>query len=378
MAYLDNSATTRPCAAAVEAMVRCMTDGFYNPSSVYRPAVDAFRAMRQCRQTLLDAVHGADCDLIFTSGGTEANNLAILGSVAKMRGPQVVAVSAVEHPSVREAFEQLRTEGHDVRVIGVDEHGELRWDELEKALDDGASLVSCMQVNNETGALLDAARLRRTVNGRALIHVDGVQGFLRVPFEMRNADLYTLSGHKIHAPKGIGALVVRNGVRLSPRQIGGGQEGGMRSGTENTPGIAGLKAAADELLAVQGTLFDDLMAKKLHLIDAFHTAVPEMLVNGPDPEKAAPHIVNLSFPGVRGEVMLHALEGEGVYASTGSACSSKKLKVSNVLLAMGIRPDRAECALRFSISPHTTIEEIDAAAAKLGPLYDTLKRFKRR
>ena len=378
MAYLDNSATTRPCAAAVEAMVRCMTDGFYNPSSVYRPAVDAFRAVRQCRQTLLDAVHGADCDLIFTSGGTEANNLAILGSVAKMRGPQVVAVSAVEHPSVREAFEQLRAEGHDVRVIGVDEHGELRWDEMEKALDDGASLVSCMQVNNETGALLDAARLRRTVNGRALIHVDGVQGFLRVPFEMRNADLYTLSGHKIHAPKGIGALVVRNGVRLSPRQIGGGQEGGMRSGTENTPGIAGLKAAADELLAVQGTLFDDLMAKKLHLIDAFHTAVPEMLVNGPDPEKAAPHIVNLSFPGVRGEVMLHALEGEGVYASTGSACSSKKLKVSNVLLAMGIRPDRAECALRFSISPHTTIEEIDAAAAKLGPLYDTLKRFKRR
>lgn len=378
MAYLDNSATTRPCAAAVEAMVRCMTDGFYNPSSVYRPAVDAFRAVRQCRQALLDAVHGADCDLIFTSGGTEANNLAILGSVAKMRGPQVVAVSAVEHPSVREAFEQLRTEGHDVRVIGVDEHGELRWDEMEKALDDGASLVSCMQVNNETGALLDAARLRRTVNGRALIHVDGVQGFLRVPFEMRNADLYTLSGHKIHAPKGIGALVVRNGVRLSPRQIGGGQEGGMRSGTENTPGIAGLKAAADELLAVQGTLFDDLMAKKLHLIDAFRTAIPEMLVNGPDPEKAAPHIVNLSFPGVRGEVMLHALEGEGVYASTGSACSSKKLKVSNVLLAMGIRPDRAECALRFSISPHTTIEEIDAAAAKLGPLYDTLKRFKRR
>lgn len=378
MAYLDNSATTRPCAAAVEAMVRCMTDGFYNPSSVYRPAVDAFRAVRQCRQTLLDAVHGADCDLIFTSGGTEANNLAILGSVAKMRGSQVVAVSAVEHPSVREAFEQLRTEGHDVRVIGVDERGELRWDELEKALDDGASLVSCMQVNNETGALLDAARLRRTVNGRALIHVDGVQGFLRVPFEMRNADLYTLSGHKIHAPKGIGALVVRNGVRLSPRQIGGGQEGGMRSGTENTPGIAGLKAAADELLAVQGTLFDDLMAKKLHLIDAFRAAVPEMLVNGPDPEKAAPHIVNLSFPGVRGEVMLHALEGEGVYASTGSACSSKKLKVSNVLLAMGIRPDRAECALRFSISPHTTIEEIDAAAAKLGPLYDTLKRFKRR
>ena len=378
MAYLDNSATTQPCAAAVEAMVRCMTDGFYNPSSVYRPAVDAFRAVRECRETLLRAVHGDGYDLIFTSGGTEANNLAILGTVGRMRGSQVVAVSAVEHPSVREAFEQLRAEGHDVRVIGVTESGELRWDELARALDDGASLVSCMQVNNETGALLDTARLHRLVNGRALIHVDGVQGFLRVPFEMKCADLYTLSGHKIHGPKGIGALVVRKGVRLAPRQIGGGQENGLRSGTENTPGIAGLRAAAEELMRQQDRLFDGLMQKKLHLIEAFRTAVPEMLVNGPEPEKAAPHIVNLSFPGVRGEVMLHALEAEGVYASTGSACSSKKLKVSNVLLAMGIAPERAEWALRFSISPHTTVEEIDEAAEKLRVCYDMLKRFKRR
>ena len=378
MAYLDNSATTQPCASAIDAMVRCMREGFYNPSSVYRPAVDAFRAVRDCRELLLRAVHGENCDLIFTSGGTEANNLAILGAVHRMRGPQVVAVSAVEHPSVREAFEQLRAEGHDVRVIGVDPQGALNWEQLEKALDDGASLVSCMQVNNETGALLDAARLHRTVNGRALIHVDGVQGFLRVPFEMKYADMYTLSGHKIHGPKGIGALIVKKGVRLAPRQIGGGQESGMRSGTENTPGIAGLRAAAEELMQIQSTLGGELMQKKLHLIEVFRRAVPELLINGPEPEQAAPHIVNISFPGVRGEVMLHALEAEGVYASTGSACSSKKLKVSGVLTAMGIRPDRAEWALRFSLSPHTTIEEIDDAAEKLGAIYATLKRFKRR
>ena len=378
MAYLDNSATTQPCRAAVEAMVRCMTEGFYNPSSVYRPAVDAFRAVRECRETLLKAVHGDGCDLYFTSGGTESNNLAILGAAAKMRGPRICAVSAVEHPSVREPFERLRAEGWDVRVIGVGEDGALRWDELERALDDGAALVSCMQVNNETGALLDAERLRRTVNGRALIHVDGVQGFLRVPFDMKNADLYTLSGHKIHGPKGIGALVVRRGVRLEPRQIGGGQESGMRSGTENTPGIAGLHAAAKELIAVQSTLGGELMQKKLHLIGKFREAVPEMLVNGPGPEHAAPHIVNLSFPGVRGEVMLHALESEGVYASTGSACSSKKLKVSGVLTAMGVAPARAEWALRFSLSPHTTMEEIDDAAQKLGAIYASLKRFQRR
>ena len=378
MAYLDNSATTQPCRAAVEAMVRCMTEGFYNPSSVYRPAVDAFRAVRECRETLLKAVHGDGCDLYFTSGGTESNNLAILGAAAKKRGPRICAVSAVEHPSVREPFERLRAEGWDVRVIGVSEDGALRWDELERALDDGAALVSCMQVNNETGALLDAERLRRTVNGRALIHVDGVQGFLRVPFDMKNADLYTLSGHKIHGPKGIGALVVRRGVRLEPRQIGGGQESGMRSGTENTPGIAGLHAAAKELIAVQSTLGGELMQKKLHLIEKFREAVPEMLINGPEPEHAAPHIVNLSFPGVRGEVMLHALESEGVYASTGSACSSKKLKVSGVLTAMGVAPARAEWALRFSLSPHTTMEEIDDAAQKLGAIYASLKRFQRR
>ena len=378
MAYLDNSATTQPCRAAVEAMVRCMTEGFYNPSSVYRPAVDAFRAVRECRETLLKAVHGDGCDLYFTSGGTESNNLAILGAAAKMRGPRICAVSAVEHPSVREPFERLRAEGWDVRVIGVSEDGALRWDELERALEDGAALVSCMQVNNETGALLDAERLRRTVNGRALIHVDGVQGFLRVPFDMKNADLYTLSGHKIHGPKGIGALVVRRGVRLEPRQIGGGQESGMRSGTENTPGIAGLHAAAKELIAVQSSLGGELMQKKLHLIEKFREAVPEMLVNGPEPEHAAPHIVNLSFPGVRGEVMLHALESEGVYASTGSACSSKKLKVSGVLTAMGVAPARAEWALRFSLSPHTTMEEIDDAAQKLGAIYASLKRFQRR
>ena len=148
MAYLDNSATTRPCQAAIDAMVKCMSEGFYNPSSVYRPAVDAFRAVRECRETLLRAVHADNCDLIFTSGGTEANNLAIIGAVHRMRGKQVLAVSAVEHPSVREAFDYLAAEGHDVRVIGVNEQGELSWEQLEQALNDGASLVSCMQVNN--------------------------------------------------------------------------------------------------------------------------------------------------------------------------------------------------------------------------------------
>lgn len=377
-AYLDNSATTRPCAAAVDAMVKCMTEGYYNPSSVYKPAVEAFQQLRACRELILKALHAGDYNLVFTSGGTESNNLAILGTVGRMRGKQLVAVSAVEHPSVRESFGELERQGHEVRVIGVNERGELDWDALSKALDDGASLVSCMQVNNETGAKLDVVRLHELVNDRAVIHVDGVQGFLRVPIDLKYVDLYTLSSHKIHGPKGEGALVYRKGLRFAPRQIGGGQENGLRSGTENTPGIAGLMAAVQEMLNMGPQMQKELMQKKLHLIEKFRDAVPELLINGPEPENAAPHIVNLSFPGVRGEVMLHALESKGVYASTGSACSSKKLKVSGVLTAMGIAPSRAEWALRFSLSPHTTIEEIDYAAQCLAELYAQLKKYARR
>ena len=378
-AYLDNSATTQPCAEAITAVRQCLEREYYNPSAVYRPAVEEFQRIRTYRADLLGTLHAQDsCDLIFTSGGTEANNLAVIGTVSRMRGKQVVAVSAVEHPSVKESFDHLRQCGHDVRVIGVTGEGELRWEELERALEDGASFVSCMQVNNETGALLDVEKLARIVDHRAVVHVDGVQGYLRVPFDMRYADLYTLSGHKIHGPKGIGALVVRKGLHIAPRAIGGGQEGGLRSGTENTPGIAGLHAAAMRMYEAGDAMRTELMEKKLHLIEAFRAAVPELEINGPDPRLAAPHIVNLSFPDVRGEVMLHALEGECVYASTGSACSSKKRKVSGVLLAMGIDPARAESALRFSISPMTTIEEIDYAAQRVGALYQTLKRFKRR
>jgi len=376
--YLDNSATTRPCEAAIAAMEKCLREGWYNPSAVYGPSVEAFKALRDARGRLLEAVGGANCDAVFTSGGTESNNLAILGAVGRMRGKQVVAVSAVEHPSVREAFNRLAEQGHDVRVIGVDGSGQLKWDELEAALDDGASLVSCMQVNNETGAVLDAARLRDTVNGRALIHVDGVQGFLRAPFDMKLADLYTVSSHKLHGPKGAGALIFKKGVRLKPHHVGGGQESNLRSGTENTPGIAGMDAAIADMIALGPDMPKKLMAKKLRLVAAVKAAVPDAIVNGPAPEDGAPHIVNLGFPGVRGEVMLHALEGEGIYVSTGSACSSKKLKVSGVLTAMGVKPQVAEWAVRFSLSPHTTEEEIDYAAQKIGLLYDQLKRFQRR
>ncbi|MEG1605177.1 MAG: cysteine desulfurase family protein [Clostridia bacterium] len=377
-AYLDNSATTQPSEEVISAMGECMRHQYYNPSSLYAPAIESERAMDACRDLICQALRAPDGRVLFTSGGTESNNLAILGAVSAMRPSQHVIATSVEHPSVLAACAALESAGHRVTYLPVDGRGQLNWDALDRALLDAPGLVSCMQVNNETGAMPDIARLRCLLHEKApgaLLHVDGVQGFLRVPFDAHLCDLYTLSGHKLNGPKGIGALWLRKGVRLLPRQMGGGQQGAERSGTENTPGIAGLRAA---IAGMPEDAPATLRFLKNRLIAGLKAQVPELRVNGPAPEDAAPHIVNIGFPGVRGEVMLHALEGEGVYVSTGSACSSKKRKLSPVLLAMGLSPDQAECAVRFSLCPTTTHEEIDYACAVAGAQYQILKRFRRK
>ena len=379
-AYLDNSATTRPTDGVIKAVARAMREDFYNPSSLYAPAMIPEKQMNLCRDKIRKALHAADARVIFTSGGTEANNLALFGSIGAMRPPYRAAVSAVEHPSVLEASQRLEEMGCEVFRIPVNGAGELGYDALADFLRGGASLVSCMQVNNETGAKTDIARLSRLVRALApdaRLHVDGVQGFLREEIDFRLIDMYTLSGHNIHAPKGVGALVVRRNLRLKSTHVGGGQEEMYRSGTENTPGIAGLSEAIDEMRKLTDR-HEMLMSRKLRLVEKMREAVPGLLINGPKPEDGAAHIVNFSFPGVRGEVMLHALEEAGVYASTGSACSSRKRHVSAVLTAMGIPADRAEWALRFSLCPYTTEEEIDYAAKVAGEKYEILKKFQRR
>ena len=379
-AYLDNSATTRPTEGVIEAMARCMREGFYNPSSLYAPALNAEKAMNACRETLARAVRVDPRGVIFTSGGTEGNNLALIGAVTALRGPGPVVYTADAHPSVTETCAALAERGFETAALGVDGEGQPDYAALESLMARKPALVSLMQVNNETGAMPDIRRVRDMI-GRlspdTLLHVDGVQGFLRCPFDARLADLYTVSAHKIHGPKGVGALYVRPGVRLRPRQTGGGQEGARRSGTENTPGVAGFHRAMLDMLALGG-VEDLLRAKKRLLWDGIRARVPGALINGPGVEGGAPHILNVTFPGVRGEVMLHALEDRGVYVSTGSACSSKKRRLSPVLTAMGLSPDRAEGAVRFSLSPLTPDEEILYAAEAVGPIYDTLSRYKRR
>ena len=375
--YLDNSATTRVCPQAAEAMVTCMREEFYNPSALYAPALAAQKAMRACRDEIMKAVHAPMASkVVFTSGGTEADNLAILGRAAKVRQGKVL-YSAGEHPAVKEACQNC---GLEAVEIPYNHQGLVDLEALEGLLSSDVMLICCMQVNNETGAiqpLKEIGRLRNEKAPYALFHVDGVQGFLRVPFDMTacGADTYALSGHKIHAPKGIGALVMGPRVQLNPRQMGGGQEGALRSGTENTPGIAGL------LAAIQNYPKENTMREnKLLLWRLIREAVPEARVNGPEPdsEVSAPHILNVSLPPVRSETMLHALEGEGVYVGMGSACSSFKQRISPVLKAMNTPQKYAETALRFSLCPENTAEEMEQTVQAIQRQYAILSKYQRR
>lgn len=273
-------------------------------------------------------------------------------------------------------------QGHTVEEIPVDAQGLPDLAALEAMLETPCDLVSVMQVCNETGAvapLSDIAALLKRKAPNARLHVDGVQGFLRLPMDVsaQHVAFYTVSAHKIHGPKGIGALLARKGVPFSPLWQGGGQEGGLRSGTENTPGIAGLLAAVrafpgEETMA-------SMRALKVRLWTLLQAGIPELLLNGPPPEHetSAPHILNASFPGVRGEVLLHALEAADIYVSTGAACSTRRKKENHVLKAMGRDAEAQEGALRFSLCPETTLDEIEQAAQACIAQYDILRRFRR-
>ena len=378
MIYLDNSATTRVADEAARQMYECMTEGYFNPSALYAPAMEAEKKMNACRERLLSELHAPlGTQAVFTSGGTEADNLAILGGCASFRTGRVL-YSAGEHPAVREACLALR--GPEAVEIPLMRDGRVNLDRLAELLTPDTRMICIMQVNNETGAVMqlqEIAALRDSLCRDALLHVDGVQGFLRVPFDMAacGADSYALSGHKIHGPKGVGALVFSPRVRLSPRQVGGGQEKALRSGTENMPGIVGLLSAMENY--PRGA---DMRAVKLSLWRELSSRVPQAVINGPDPASAltAPHILNVSLPPVRSETMLHALEGDSILVGIGSACSSQKQKVSRVLTKMGVPAREAESALRFSLCPFNTEDEMRTTAIAVQKYYDALKKFVRR
>ena len=381
-AYLDNSATTRPSAAVAAAVSGMLEGGWYNPSALYKPALEVQKRIDGVRDICRQAAGAAGQTVVFTSGGTEADNLALLGYLKGRRKPGRVLISSVEHPAVSACAEEIRKMGHAVEEIPAGRDGSADLVKLEEMLAEDVLMISVMQVNNETGAAepLEAiAELRDRKAPGAAIHVDGVQGFLRMPLDFNRLGIqsYALSGHKIHGLKGTGALIVRKDHPIRPVQFGGGQEGNLRSGTENTFGIAALGEAVRTWDPEANARMRRL---KNRLREELLERIPEARVNGPAESEAAcaPHILNVALVPVRSQTMLFALEGDGVYVSAGSACASRKQKISPVLKAMGVSTEQADCSLRFSLCPETTEEEIRYAAECVVKHYGMLKKFVRR
>ncbi len=380
--YLDNSATTRPSDAVVSAMLRVLQENWHNPSALYQPAMQAEKLMSAARDTCLKAAGAAGHTLVFTSSGTEADNLAILGYLRTVRKPGRVLLFSVEHPAVLNCTQEIERMGHRVERIPVDGRGVCDLAALENMLGEDVLLITLMQVNNEVGAIqpiAEVVKLRDRLCPKAAIHVDGVQGFLRVPFHFGKSGVqsYAFSGHKIHASKGVGGLILRKGHRVAPIVFGGGQEGDLRSGTENVPGIVGMGEAVRTYPADAA---DRMMALKARLWAGIREAIPAAKLNGPalDDPACAPHILNVTLTPVRSQTMLFALEGDGIDVSAGSACGAHRQKVSSVLTAMGLSTADADCALRFSLCPDVTEEDIDYTISTLKKHYDMLKAYVRR
>jgi len=365
--YLDNAATTAPDPAVVTAMTRALTEEYGNPSSLHGKGLGAERLLTAARAAVARTLDVSPEEIVFTSGGTESNALALRGIAGRAGGGHIVT-TATEHSSVLTPLRRLAVGGYEVTELPVDREGRVTADGVAGALRPDTVLVSVMAVNNEIGTIqplneIGALLRRRSIEGRPVaFHVDAVQAWGKMSLRPRewSVDLMSLSGHKVHGPKGSGALYVRRGLQIVPLLGGGEQERGLRPGTENVPGIAGLGEAARLILEV-GEAASARMSALRDRLRAGLSGIADVTANTPG-DGAAPHILNVSFAGVRGETLLHRLEMDGIYTSTGSACHSHDPTPSHVLLAIGLDPHLAQNSLRFSLSRRTTAEEIDAAA----------------
>lgn len=385
-AYLDNSATTRCSDRACQLMVDLLTKDYGNPSSLHMKGIEAERFVETAKKKIAKTLRVSEKEIIFTSGGTESNNLAIIGAaMANRRAGNHIITTSIEHASVENPMEFLKEQGFDITYLSVDENGIISLEELEEAVTEQTILVSMMQVNNEIGAIepvAEAAELIKKKNPDTLIHVDAIQSYGKMYIYPKKLgiDMLSVSGHKIHGPKGSGFLWVREKTKLKPLILGGGQQKGMRSGTENVPAIAGLGEAAEEIYENLDEKRAHLYGLKQHFIDGIEK-LEGTHVNGKIGEDSAPHIVSVSFEGIRSEVLLHSLEDRGIYVSSGSACSSNnhagKQKGSKTLRNIHLKENLLDSTLRFSFSVHTTEEEIDYALEVLGELLPVLKKYTR-
>lgn len=379
--YLDNAATTQPLDQVIEAMVCAMKESYGNPSSLHKKGMEAETKMKQATQFFTTALGVAPEELIYTSGGTESNNLAIIGAaMAHKRVGRRVITSAIEHASVKEVFDYLGSEGFEVVVIPVDDKGQIIMECLEEAINDETILVSIMHVNNEIGTIQDVEKIGKLIkkkNPKTLFHVDAIQSFTKValPIKSGQIDLLSISGHKFYGPKGVGLLYKNKGARILNLVHGGGQQKNLRSGTENVPGIVGMHTAAQCMLTDGEAHRKHLRACKIYLGTQILEQIADTHVNGPDLEEGAPHILNIGFKDVRAEVLLHALEQEGIFVSSGSACSSNKVVKEGTLVALGLPKHHLDNAIRFSFGVHTTKEDLDQTIKVLKDKITMLRKY---
>jgi len=376
--YLDNSATTRPYDAVVDKVAAVMKEQYGNPSSLHRLGIAAEKELKAAKEAIAATLKASAGEIYFTSGGTESNNLAILGTCGVSRNRHIIS-TPLEHPATMNTLAKLKEEGWQVDFIPVDRDGVISLPAFEDLVRSDTALVTAMLVNNEIGSVQPIAQMAKILkrkSPKAILHVDAVQGYCKVPCDVRElgVDLLSISGHKIHGPKGVGVLYVKKGVRLAPCLYGGGQQDNLRPGTENVPGIAGLGVAAALCHSHMGEAVPRMAALRKRLETEICDAIPNVKVN--TPEQCAPHILNLSFGGVRSEVILHSLENEEIYVSSGSACSSHKREPSYVLTAIGTDRAMIDGSIRFSLSEFTTEEDIDATVAALQTIVPRLRKLK--
>ncbi len=380
--YLDNSATTRVFDEVAHLVTEIFTKDYGNSSSMHRKGVSAERYIKYAKETLSKIMKVKDKEIYFTSGGTESDNWALIGAAyANMRAGRHLITTQIEHPAILQTMDYLERQGFEVTYLPVTREGIVSLEALKKALRPDTILVSIMQVNNEVGAIQpieEAGELIKKYNPQILFHVDAVQGFGKLSMYPKKwgVDMVSVSGHKIHGPKGVGILYIREGVKIRPLIYGGGQQKNYRSGTENVPGIAGLAKAAEVLYK---HLDEDV--ERLYELRNYFTRellqMDDVRINGPRGEKAAPHIVSASIEGIRSEVLLHALEERNIFVSAGSACASKKHTVSATLQAMKIEQSLLDSTIRFSFSVFTTREELDYTLKVLREIIPMLRRYKR-
>lgn len=380
--YLDNSATTRCYDEVTELVCKVMREDYGNPSSMHHKGVEAEQYLRYARETLSRLMKVNEKEILFTSGGTESDNIALIGTaMANHRRGRHLVTTKMEHPAVLQTMAYLERQGFEVTYLPADHEGRISVSALERVVRKDTILVSIMHVNNEIGSvqpIAEAGEAIKQCNPQTLFHVDAVQGFgkFRIHPAKMHVDMLSVSAHKIHGPKGVGFLYIREGSKVNPIVYGGGQQKGMRSGTENVPGIAGLAKAAELVYADLDRDVDRMYELRKMLIEGV-SRIEDVRVNGCPGREGAPHIVSLSVRGVRSEVLLHALEEKEIYVSAGSACSSNKPQVSNTLKAIGIDKDLLSSTIRFSLSTYTTEEEIRYTIQALEEMVPMLRRYTR-